>query len=165
MDVVLGYFDRAHSDKPLAELEQAAALVADPYPHTAEWSRRAESGMPGTGQDPERIQKQIALFHEDVEAKNAHPMWGYWSEFPVELKTGERVSVVSKPDWDGEPGRHHIEFWHPKVSETGYWSIVTKKVPRMLVDWCREHIQKQADSFATRKPAVKPKSKKPAKAG
>ncbi len=135
--------------------QKPTAAVVDPPPpgdETEAWLRRANDGAKGTGQDPKRLKRQITEYRDDQAANNAHPMWNHWSEFFVLLlndgkDTGDRVRVLSKPDWDGEKGRHHIEFWHSRISETGYWSIVTPKVGAMLVEWCREHIQKQADEY------------------
>ena len=147
------------------EKKPTAAPVAEAPPshedETATWLRRAEGGAPGTGQDPKRLKEQIAEFRADQEISNAHAMWNHWSEFFVPLLTdgrdaGERVRVLAKPEWDGEKGRHHIEFWHSRISETGYWSIVTTKAGAMLSEWCREHIQKQADAHQAERSAKKP---------
>lgn len=166
-DAVLKHINQpapaAPGTEPAGE-EAPQSALAD-YPKTAAWLAKVEGGFVGA-ESAERIRKQVAEFREDVAIKNSHPMWGHWSEFTFELN-GQLARVCAKPDWTDD-GAHHVEFWHPDVSETGFFEVLIKKPKEggLLADWCRQFAEGRVEAVRAERAnakAARSKAKKPAK--
>jgi hypothetical protein len=97
----------------------------EPRDRTAVWEARLAEGGGTHNQNPVRMAQAIGAFRAEQAAlptEVPHALWGHWCEFDVVAHNTETVRVLSKPQWDGVPDQHHVEFWHPAITPTGYWS-------------------------------------------
>jgi hypothetical protein len=110
-------------------------------------------------QDAKRLAEQLAEYRTRDRRGQAFGLseWNQWCEFDVQLADGSPVRVLSKPGWDDERWRHHIEFWSEQISPTGYWSetVDWQSGFPLLRQWCEDLLRKRASDLAAERAAKK----------